>query len=108
MNKLEIKDFVIPGLTLLGLILASVFYLLGHRPAYNSILMATMVIGTIPVLWRMVKDLSRGHFGVDLIAIVAIIGSFILDQFLAGTVILLMLSGGEALEAYALQRARRE
>ncbi len=108
MDKLEIKNFIIPGVTLAGLAGAAIMLLAGDRSAYNNILMATMIIGTLPVLWRMVKDLLNAHFGVDIIAIVAIVGSFVLDQFLAGTVILLMLSGGEALEAFALQRARRE
>jgi cation transport ATPase len=56
----------------------------------------------------MAKDIFKGHFGIDLIAIVAIASSFFLGQYLAGTVILLMLSGGEALEDYALRRSSRE
>lgn len=108
MLHLNYKNFIIPFIALLGLIAAFVFYLAGMPDVYSAILMAVMIIGTIPVLWRMLRDLLNAHFGVDLIAIVAILGSFLLNQFLAGTVILLMLSGGEALEAYALQRARRE
>jgi heavy metal translocating P-type ATPase len=48
---------------------------------------------------------SQG-IGVDVIAILAIGGSAALGQYLAGALIVLMLSGGEALEAYALRRAR--
>lgn len=108
MSKLDFKFFLIPAAALLGLLVSLVFYLSGHKDNATYALMGTMVIGTIPVLWRMVKDFLRKHFGVDIIAIVAIVGSFLLGQFLAGTVILLMLSGGEALEAFAMQRARRE
>ena len=57
---------------------------------------------------EMVQAILRRHFGVDVIAVVAIASSLILHQYYAGIVILLMLSGGEALEAYALRRARRE
>ena len=46
------------------------------------------------------------EFGVDVIAILAIDGSIALGQYLAGALVVLMLSGGEALEAYALRRAR--
>ena len=65
--------------------------------------MVTLLVGTMPLLWKIFIDISRGHFGVDLVAIVAIITSFILGEYLAGNVILLMLSGGEALEDYALK-----
>jgi len=70
--------------------------------------MVTMGLGTLPLLWRMLSDLYHKKLGVDLIAMVAIVASFLLGQYVAGSVILLMLSGGEALETYALSRARRE
>jgi heavy metal translocating P-type ATPase len=50
----------------------------------------------------------RGSFGVDLIAGVALIGTFLIGQYLAGVVVLLMLSGGQLLESYAMNRARKE
>lgn len=56
----------------------------------------------------MVQSMLKGKFGIDLIAMVAIITSLLLNEYLAGTVILLMLSGGEALEGYALKRAGKE
>jgi P-type E1-E2 ATPase len=50
--------------------------------------------------------LLHKEFSVDVIAILAIVGSLLLQEYLAGALIVLMLSGGEALEAYALRRAR--
>ncbi|HET9918672.1 MAG TPA: hypothetical protein VFQ30_02435, partial [Ktedonobacteraceae bacterium] len=47
------------------------------------------------------------EFSVDFIATLAISGSLLLREYLAGAMIVLMLSGGEELEAYALRRARR-
>ncbi len=47
----------------------------------------------------------RGQFGSDLLAGISIITSVILGEYLAGTLVVLMLSGGEALEAYAVRRA---
>ncbi len=108
MNKEKIYSYIIPVLVLLGLIISGAVYLLGMAQAYSAVLMVTLIVGTLPLLWRMLQDVFRGHFGVDIIAITAIVASFFLRQYLAGGVILLMLSGGEALEAYALQRARRE
>lgn len=102
-------DFLfIPLLALTGLVLAWAFYVLGSLETSNLILLITLIVGALPLIWRLLRDILRGHFGVDLIAITAIVCAFFLHQYLAGAVIVLMLSGGEALEAYALRRARKE
>ena len=46
--------------------------------------------------------------GVDVIALLAMAGSLLLGEYLAGAVIALMLSGGGMLELYAAGRARKE
>ena len=69
---------------------------------------AAVTLALIPLGITVVRDLARGKTGVDLIALLAMLGSLILDQYLAGAVIGLMLSGGQALEGYAQSRARRE
>jgi heavy metal translocating P-type ATPase len=99
---------VLPFFVLAGLILSGLSSLFGHPMMMDSILLITLIIGSIPLLIDIVQSMLRKHFGVDLIAIVAIGASLLLHQYLAGTVILLMLSGGEALENYALRRARKE
>jgi len=104
----ELKNYPVPFFVLLGLLLALVFYLAGHLAYTVLTLQVILVLGTIPLVVRMLKDMLAGHYGVDIIAITAILASFFLKQYLAGGVILLMLSGGEALESYALRQARRE
>src|SRR5581483_3296058 len=44
-------------------------------------------------------------FGSDLLAGISIVTSVLLGQYLAGTLVVLMLSGGQALEAYAVRSA---
>ena len=89
------------------LMLASlVLWLAGHGDIANWTLLAVALLGGIPLLWETLKQLFRWEFGVDVIAILAIAGSIILRQYLAGALIVLMMSGGAALEAYALRRAR--
>lgn len=56
----------------------------------------------------MVKRMRHGEFGVDLLAIMAIIATILVGEYVATLVIVLMLSGGAALEDYAAGRARRE
>lgn len=57
---------------------------------------------------RMVRTLLTGRVGVDLLAIVAIAATVLTGEIAAALVVILMLSGGEALEDYANRRARRE
>lgn len=91
--------FIIPGLVAAGLLIGI---------ADQRIWIATLVLGALPFVFDTVRAIARGKFGVDLIAVVAIVASLLAGQYLAGVVILLMLSGGEALEAYARERAKKE
>ena len=104
----KFTPYLIPGIALFGLILGGALNYLGYEKIYQYAWITTIIIGTVPLIYRMIKDVLHGHFGVDLIAIVAIIGSIALGQYLAGAVIVLMLSGGEALEDFALRRSSRE
>lgn len=107
MDKRGVKYAVV--LTVLaGLALAGIFFVGGFVFAYQLTLKITLILGGLPLLVRLVISLARGHFGVDIIAMAAIATSLALGEYLAGAVVALMLSGGEALEDYALARARRE
>ncbi|HEU4929966.1 MAG TPA: heavy metal translocating P-type ATPase, partial [Candidatus Krumholzibacteria bacterium] len=68
-------------------------------------LIAALVAGGIPLLWELVRDVLRREFSSDLLAGIAIVTSVILGEYLAGTLVVLMLSGGEALEHYAVRNA---
>ena len=57
---------------------------------------------------RMVKSLIAGQVGLDVLAVTAILATVIVGEFWASLVIVLMLTGGEALEDYAEGRAERE
>jgi heavy metal translocating P-type ATPase len=74
--------------------------------AYQSYpLFVAFIIGGIPILFDLGRKILKGQFGSDILAGLSIITSIILGEYLAGTLIILMLSGGEALEEYALKRA---
>ena len=57
-------------------------------------------------MWETFQQILHKEFSIDVIAVLAITGSLLLGEYLAGAFVVLMLSGGEALEAYALRRAR--
>jgi heavy metal translocating P-type ATPase len=63
------------------------------------------------VVWTligMVRDVLRGHVGLDVLAVVAMVATLAVGEYVAALIIVLMLAGGEALEDYAGRRAKRE
>lgn len=63
------------------------------------------LLGALPLVYELIRKALRREFGSDLLAGISIITSVLLGEHLAGAFVVLMLSGGEALEAYALRRA---
>src|SRR6476659_7795873 len=72
---------------------------------YQIPLLATLVFGGIPLVYELARNLLRREFGSDLLAGISIVTSVLLHEYLAGSIVVLMLSGGEALENYALRNA---
>ena len=68
-------------------------------------LILCLVFGGVPLVLGLLVKLLRREFGSDLLAGISIVTSVLLGEYLAGTLVVLMLSGGEALEAYAVRSA---
>jgi len=77
----------------------------GSLTAQHLPLFITLVIGGLPMLFDLLRKLLKREFGSDLLGGVSIITSVVLGEYLAGSIIVLMLAGGEALESYALRSA---
>ncbi|MCR2809567.1 MULTISPECIES: heavy metal translocating P-type ATPase [unclassified Microbacterium] len=72
--------------------------------------LATLYVAAV-IVWTligMVRDVLRGHVGLDVLAVVAMVATLAVGEYVAALIIVLMLSGGEALEDYAGRRAKRE
>ncbi len=79
------------------------------RPVVSSyIVIAISVVAVIPSFRDMIRTLASGQVGIDVIALAAILSSLLLGQYAAAAVILIMLTGGEALEVFAKDRAKHE
>jgi heavy metal translocating P-type ATPase len=76
-----------------------------ERARYDVPLLATLVVGGLPMLYELLRKLLKREFGSDLLGGISIITSVALGEYLAGSIIVLMLAGGEALESYALRSA---
>jgi heavy metal translocating P-type ATPase len=68
-------------------------------------LFVVLALGGIPILITLGKKVWAREFGSDLLAGISILTSVILGQYLVGAIIVLMLSGGTALEQSATRRA---
>jgi heavy metal translocating P-type ATPase len=76
-----------------------------ERLMANLVWLAGLVLLGAPVIWRTVRHALHGHFATDIVASVAIVASAVLAEPLAGLIVVLMQTGGEALERYAEGRA---
>lgn len=72
---------------------------------YQIPLLATLIFGGVPLVFELARHLLQREFGSDLLAGISIVTSVLLNEYLAGSIVVLMLSGGEALENYALRNA---
>jgi len=68
-------------------------------------LLAILLLGGIPLVYQLIVKLFRGDFGADMLAGLSIVTAVLLDEYLAGSLVVLMLSGGAALENYAVRKA---
>jgi cation transport ATPase len=77
---------------------------LGLRLADFPLVLA-LALGGVPLVFELLLKLLRREFGSDLLAGISIVTSALLGEYLPGVLVVLMLSGGEALEAYAVRSA---
>lgn len=97
---------------ILILVIAAVALLLqygAHQPFFAQVLVT--VVGAVVALTMfigMIKTLRSGKYGVDLLAILAVVATLAVSEYWAAMVILVMLTGGDALEDYAAKKANTE
>ncbi|MGZ6005263.1 MAG: HAD-IC family P-type ATPase, partial [Candidatus Saccharimonadales bacterium] len=96
------------GFVIISVIIALPLDIGGFHLAAHIILGFSALANAVPLVWDMIQDLRMGTYGVDILAATAIVTSVLLGQYWAGMVIVLMLTGGEALEDYAERRAKTE
>ena len=68
-------------------------------------LVLMLLLGGVPLVAGLVRNLMAGEFGSDMLAGISIVTSVVLGEYLAGVLVVLMLSGGEAIESRAVSRA---
>jgi len=101
------RGSIIAALAIVGITIHAVVRLAGGTPrSYQDLpLYVVLAAGGIPLVISLTVKLVRRQFGSDLLAGISIVAAILLQEYLAGALVVLMLSGGEALEAFALGRA---
>jgi heavy metal translocating P-type ATPase len=96
---------MLPLLALVFIVVgAAIYFTIGGFLAARVWMVGLIATGA-PVVWGTVRAARKGRFATDVVATLSILGAVALDQPLAGLVIVLMQTGGEALERFAEGRA---
>lgn len=94
-------------IALLSLITIAIYLILiALNTTFTNVpLLCLIVIGGVPLFLQIILKLLRGNFGADSLAAIALITGIILQEYLAASLIILMLASGQTLERYALRKA---
>lgn len=98
---------VIAGLAVVGIVVHLVlrYGMISEAASYQMPLWFVLVVGGMPLLYGLLKKVAKFEFGSDLLAGISIVTAVLLEEYLAGALVVLMLSGGEAIESYAVRSA---
>lgn len=90
-----------------GLVAGALLIAGQYTLAYWLVVIVAATVG-IRQLVAMLRSLRAGSWGVDALAILAITATLLTGELIAAIIILIMLTGGDALQDYAERRARAE
>lgn len=100
------KMYPIPAIAIIGLIVgAVVHYIFNDEGTGHWIWFITLVVGGAPIVFETIKEMLHGRFASDIVAMLAISTAIITNEAFPGVIIVIMQSGGKALEDYAFRKA---
>ena len=100
------KIYPIPIVAIWGLLFGDIInYLFYNSSIGYWIWFIILLIGGFPIIFQTLKDMIRGHFASDIVAMLAIITAIVTNEAFPGIIIVIMQSGGKALEDYAFRKA---
>ncbi len=90
------------------LVAGGIAWLVGARDVADICWAAGTLVAIGPTVWWVVAALRRGHLGADVIAVLSLVGTLAVHEYLAGALIGVMLATGQALEDAAQRRAAKD
>jgi len=94
--------------TLTALVLGGIAWLIGWRAVADGCWVVGTLAAVVPAVAWVVVALRRGRAGVDLLAVLSLVGTLWVGEYVAGALIAVMLSTGRALDAAAQRRASHD
>jgi heavy metal translocating P-type ATPase len=102
-----LRRTLLPLSALALIVVGAVLHFAVSRSLAAEVWMIGLIVTGAPVVWGTLRAAGRGRFATDVVATLSIVGAVVLVQPFAGLVIVLMQTGGEALERFAEGRASR-
>jgi heavy metal translocating P-type ATPase len=100
------RDLLIAALALTGIVVHfTIREVVQAISASEAWLLVVLGIGGAVLVPQLIWQAAHGRFGSDQLAGVSIVASALLHEYLAGAIVVLMLSGGETLQRFAVGRA---
>jgi heavy metal translocating P-type ATPase len=96
------------AITMCALGVGGVAWFWGAAATADAFWTAGTVTALLPALWWLVKALRQRRFSVDVIAVLSLVGTLAVGEYLAGALIGVMLATGQALEYAAERRATKD
>src|ERR1700756_839285 len=94
--------------TSVALVAGGAGWLVGSRDVADICWAAGTLVAIVPAVWWVVAALQRGQVGADIIAVLSLVGTLAVHEYLAGSLIGMMLATGQALEVAAERRAAKD
>jgi heavy metal translocating P-type ATPase len=99
------RAILLPVAALLFILVGLALAVPHGSPWADRLWLVGLVLTGLPVVLRTIKGIFTGRLAADLVAMLAIVAAVLLREPLAGLIVVLMQTGGEALERYAEGRA---
>lgn len=101
-----VKNYPIPVFAMIGLFAGSILqWTLNQHEIGRWVWFITLIISGTPIIWQTIRGIFHHHFASDIVALLAIATSILLNDAFPGLVIVIMQSGGKALEDHAFKKA---
>ncbi|GKQ42467.1 cobalt ABC transporter ATP-binding protein [Companilactobacillus sp. RD055328] len=104
-NNNKVKLSIVLIIALISGVLEFIFH---YKIMAQSLITILGSILALIMFIDMIKVLKSGKFGVDLLAITAVVATLAVGQYWASLIVLLMLTGGDTLEDFAASKANTE
>ena len=96
------------GVTLTALAAGGVAWLMDAPGVADACWVVGTLAALLPASWWVIAGLRKGKFGVDILAVLSLLGALAVGEYLAGALIAVMLATGQALDAAAERRATKD